>query len=133
MLKYKIDKTLNIIFVQPEENFRLEQILMHIDELAIDPDYRQGINAIYDFSKVQHVEGDLTALMAVAGRMEDSTIIKKSSNVAIIVSNENMFRIFQGYCLMASSSVVQYQLFWDKEIDLALHFVKCKQLPSFDG
>ena len=74
----------------------------------------------------------MQALMAVAGRMEDKSIIKKGSNVSIIVNNENMYRIFQGYCLMASSSLVKYQLFWSREQDLALHFVNCPHMPIID-
>lgn len=132
MLRYKIDKQLNIIFVQPEGDFRLEQILMHIDQLAVDPDFRQGVNGLYDFTAASHVEGDLEALMAVAGRMEDQSIIKKPSKVAIVVSNENLYRIFQGYCLMASSSVVQYKLFWQADIADALLFINCPEMPTID-
>jgi hypothetical protein len=132
MLKYKIDKTLDVIFVQPEGDFRLEQILMHIDELAVDSDFRLGVNALYDFTAAEHVEGDLEALMAVAGRMEDQRIISKGSRVSIVVNNENMYRIFQGYCLMASSSLVKYQLFWLADMPQALDFIECERMPAID-
>lgn len=132
MLIYKIDKELNVIFVQPKGNFKLEHILGHINELATDPDFRQGINAIYDFSATKHVEGDLDALMSVASRMEDQSIISKGSKVSIIVNNENMHRIFQGYSLMASSSLVKYKLFWLAEMPEALSYVDCRGVPEID-
>lgn len=130
MLSYKIDHKLGIIYVKPKGDFKLDDILSHINQLALDPDFKLGVNAFYDFTEVNSVDGSLDCLMKVANRMEDHDIITEPSHVSIVVSNENLHRIFEGYSLMVSSSLVKYQIFWQEQMAQAMAWVDLKELPE---
>ena len=130
MLSYKIDDSLEIIYVKPKGDFRLDDILSHINQLAVDPEFKLGVNAFYDFTEVEHVEGNLECLLKVANRMEDHEVITLGSNVSIVVANKNIYRIFEGYCLMVSNSLVKYRIFWQEEMAEAMQWVNLKELPN---
>ena len=91
------------------------------------------MNGLYDFSLVEHVTGDLQALLTAAATIEDPSQVLSPARVAIVVSQKehNLYKIFQGYCIMASDSVVEYKLFTLSTYQQALEFIGLHQLPDF--
>lgn len=91
------------------------------------------MNGLYDFSLVEHVNGNLQALLTTAETIEDRNLIMSPARVAIVVSHQehNLYKIFQGYCIMASDSAVEYKLFTLSTYQDALEFVGLDEIPDF--
>ena len=132
-MHYRIDKAQNIVLAKIDQDFTFDELLAHLKELLQDKDFVPGMNGLYDFSLVEHVTGDLQALLATAETMEDDRQVTTPANVAIVVQhqNHNLHKIFQGYCIMASDSLVQYQLFTLSTYDEALAYVGLTAKPEF--
>ena len=121
-LDYKIHKDWQLIVCKPTHDFSFEQLFEHLQTLITDKQFSPGLNGLYDFCQVDHVSGDLTALLQTAKNMENRNIITDQANVAIVVKSEDcaLYKIFKGYCLMASNSLVNYRLFSrDQTVDIA--------------
>jgi len=132
-MHYKINKAQNIVLCKPQQDFSFEQLFAHLQQLLEDPDFYPGINGFYDFSAVEHVTGDLEALMKTAETIEDKVLLPLASKVAIVVQAQkhNLYKIFEGYCLMASSSNVKYKLFTLASYSDALSYVELEDQPRF--
>lgn len=132
-MHYRIDNALNLVLCKRDEDFTFEQLLAHLRTLLSDNNFKPGMNGLYDFSLVEHVTGDLQALLATAETIEDRNQVLSPARVAIIVSDQdhNLFRIFEGYCIMASDSVVEYKLFTLSTYQNALKFIGLDELPVF--
>lgn len=130
---YKICTEQNLVACKPESDFSFQQLFEHLKELLNDHHFKLGMNGFYDFSLVNHVTGNLQALIDTAETMEDKTVISEPANIAIIVNDVDchMFKVFEGYCLMASSSLANYQLFTTETYNKALHFVGLNKQPDF--
>lgn len=103
----------NMLFAQAEGIILFEDIVDHYQILFTEPDFFVGIPAIYDFSKVTKVSGDIGHFELIAKEMGDSKIINKSSWVAIIVSPENqsMNTVFNAYSQMMDYTLMSVQVF----------------------
>ena len=132
-MHYRIDNALNLVLCKREEDFTFEQLLTHLRTLLSDNNFRPGMNGLYDFSLVEHVNGDLQALLTTAQTIEDPNLLLSPARVAIVVSHEdhNLYKIFQGYCIMASDSVVEYKLFTLSSYQEALEFIGLNARPDF--
>ena len=130
---YKINSEQNLVACKPEHDFSFQQLFEHLNKLLSDPEFKLGMNGLYDFTLVKHVSGDLQALLNTAETMEDPNVISKPANIAIIVESLDchMFKVFEGYCLMASSSLATYKVFTKDTYSQALSFVDLDQLPKF--
>lgn len=115
------------------QDFTFEQLFEHLQTLIADKDFEHGMNGLYDFSLVEHVNGDLQALLKTAETMEDRNQILVPARVAIIVESKihNLYKIFQGYCIMASDAVVSYQLFSQSNYQDALDYLGLTEKPIF--
>ena len=132
-MHYRIDNALNLVLCKREEDLTFEQLLAHLRTLLSDTNFKPGMNGLYDFSLVDHVTGDLQALLTTAATVEDPNQVLSPARVAIVVSQQehNLYKIFQGYCIMASDSVVEYKLFTLSTYQEALEFIGLHQLPDF--
>lgn len=131
-MHYQIDKEQNIVLCKTTLDFTFEQLLSHLQTLLSDPKFIPGMNGLYDFSQVEHVNGDLQALLVTAETMEDTDQVSTPAKVAIVVNHKehNLHKIFQGYCIMASSSIVNYKLFTLATYQLALEYVDLTEQPE---
>lgn len=131
-MHYRIDKEQNIVLCKMQLDFTFEQLLSHLQTLLLDPDFTPGMNGLYDFSAVEHVNGDLQSLLTTAETMEDTKQISVPAKVAIVVNHKghNLHKIFQGYCIMASDSLVSYQLFTLSSYRDALNYVGMADQPT---
>lgn len=133
-MNYKIDKNAGVIACKQVEDFSFEQLFEHLQSLLSDPEFYLGINGLYDFTEVEHVTGMLQPLLETAKTMEDPSIISEPGRVAIIVRDKqhSLYKIFEGYCLMASNSLVKYKLFTKESYFEALEYLDLEAVPSFN-
>lgn len=110
----------NMLFAQAEGVILFEDIVDHYQLLFTKPNFFIGIPAIYDFSKVTKVSGDIGHFELIAQEMGDSTIINKPCSVAIIVSPENhsMNTIFNAYSQMMDYTLMSVQVFHNNKAAL---------------
>lgn len=132
-MDYEIDQQLGLVMCKPVENFSFEELLEHLQKLLQDSRFYPGMSGLYDFSLVDVVTGDISAFVNTAETASDHSTINEPTPVAIILDRNNkvMKGIFEGYCIMASSSLVDYRIFYNDDIAPALEFTKLTKLPSF--
>lgn len=130
-MKYYIDDSRDIIVCKSEGNFTFKQLFDHLHDLLQNEKFHHGINGLYDFSKTNHVEGHLEDLLSLTDEISDKSIITTQAQVAIILDkyNENMFKIFEGFVLMASSSLVNYRLFDHTQHNDVIEFLGIDSFP----
>ena len=84
---YKICTEQNLVACKPESDFSFQQLFEHLKELLNDHHFKLGMNGFYDFSLVNHVTGNLHALIDTAETMEDKTVISAPAPVNELVSS----------------------------------------------
>ncbi len=85
----------------------------HVDELMNDPDYYVGLNAVYDFTRVNSITGQVERFEQLAEEMSDEQIIDKTASTAILINRaqSSVRQMMQGYLLMTSGSNIDFRIF----------------------
>jgi len=106
-----------MLLAQAKGDILFENIVNHYELLFAQPDFFVGIPAIYDFTKVNKITGNLSYFEQTAQDMGNSNIINKPSYVAIVVSSENksMNDIFNAYSQMMDYTLMNVEIFHGKE------------------
>jgi len=128
---YKIYPELNVFVVKSAAKVTFEEMIIHVGDLMNDPSYKMGMNGYYDFSLLQQVDGNIDIFHQTAEAMNDQSVIYQSSKTAFILANDNesMKRIFHGYTIMTSQSLVDYRIFMLSDITMALNFLELSEVP----
>jgi len=128
---YKIYPELNVFVVKSVAKVTFEEMIIHVGDLMNDPFYKMGMNGYYDFSLLEQVEGNIDIFHQTAQAMNDQNVIYQSSKTAFILANvnESMRRIFHGYIIMTSQSLVDYRIFMSSDIAMALNFLDLAEVP----
>lgn len=60
----------------------------HVDVLMREPHYYVGLNAIYDFTKVNSISGEVGRFEQLAEEMSDDQVIDKTASTAILINRD---------------------------------------------
>lgn len=103
----------DMLIAQASGELSFEDIINHYKHLDDEVDFYIGISAIYDFSKVDKIQGDISHFEKIAADMGDSEIVNVASYVAIIVNEDNssMNAIFNAYCKMVDFTLMNAKVF----------------------
>jgi len=106
-----------MLLAQAVGDILFADILNHYKLLFTLPNFFIGIPAVYDFTKVTKITGNLSHFEQTAQDMGNSNIINKPSYVAIVVSSENksISSIFNAYSQMMDYTLMNVQIFHKKE------------------
>lgn len=106
-----------MLFAQATEEIVFEDIINHYQLLFTLPEFFVGIPAIYDFTKVTRITGNLSHFEQTAKDMGNSDIINVPCYVAIVVPPENksMNSIFNAYSLMMDYTLMNVGVFHENE------------------
>jgi hypothetical protein len=112
-IRYQIYEKLNLYVAKCSGDVTFQDIATHVDKLMNDKQYYVGINAIYDFTQVAHLHGEVATFEQLANRMSDQKVIPKVATTAIIINDEAtaVRAMMEGYLLMTSASNIDYQIF----------------------
>lgn len=114
-ISYQIEN--NMLHASAEGELLFEDIVAHYQDLFSSPDFYVGMPAIYDFSLVSKMSGDLSYFEKTAQDMGDASIINKDSFVAIIIpaDNKSLNGIFNAYSHMMDFTHMHVSIFHSKE------------------
>jgi len=131
-LAYKIYPELNVFLVKSSAIISFEDLIIHVGNLMDDNQFYTGINACYDFSMLEQLEGNIKAFRSTAEAMNDHNLIDKPARTAILVADNSLEinKIFQEYALMTSKSLIDYRVFTTSEISSLLKFLNLSKLPQ---
>lgn len=117
-ITYNIDN--RMLFAQAEGVILFEDIVNHYQLLFTQPNFFVGIPAIYDFTNVTRMSGDISHFEQIAQEMGDNKIIDKPSYVAIIVSpdNKSINTIFNAYSQMMDYTLMNVKVFHESSAAL---------------
>ena len=112
-LEYKIYIELNLFVAVCKGNISFADLHDHVSELMQDPHYYVGLNAIYDFTQVQSIAGEVERFEQLAEEMSDEQIIDKTASTAILINRaqSSVRQMMQGYLLMTSGSNIDFRIF----------------------
>jgi len=110
-----------MLLAKADGDLLFEDIVEHYELLFTHPEFFVGIPAVYDFTQVIKITGDLSHFEQTVKDMGDNNIITEPSYVAIIVSPENtsMNTIFSAYSQMMDYTLMSVQVFHNKDEALA--------------
>jgi len=123
----------NLFAVKTSRTISFEDIIVHVGNLMAEDDYSVGQNAFYDFSQLQNITGSSNTFFETAKAMNDHSIISEPAKTAILVADNatSINKVFQGYVLMTSESLIDYRIFKVSEIDKLLAFLEIQKTPIF--
>lgn len=126
MTSNKIHFTLtdNILFATASGELAFLDIINHYHELFDSPEFVMPTPAIYDFTNVSRVTGELSDFEKIASDMGNSQIVSQPCYVAIVLQEDNksINSIFNAYCRMMDYTFMNVTIFHD--IDKALNWIK---------
>lgn len=116
-ITFEIDNKRKLVLAQAIGDLRYKDIVDHYQQLFKDPDFFQGIGALYDFSGVPRMKGDLNYFVQIAREMADTNIVRVKSKVAIMLLKDNisMNRIFNSYSQMMDYTLMHAKVFHDRD------------------
>ena len=76
-LPFTISPVENLIVVTAKGSLHFDDLISHVPEFMAHPDFRSGMNLIYDFTNVDSVDGDLTVLMESVESLDDENFISQ--------------------------------------------------------
>lgn len=108
----------SVLYARAKGEISFKDIVEHYQTLFSHPDFYVGIPALYDFSKVNKVVGDMAHFEQTAREMGDSNIIDKPCNVAIFVSAEHasVAKVFEAYSLMMDYTLMNVRVFYQHDL-----------------
>lgn len=132
VIQYQVYPDLNFFKACASGELTFEHIFQHVEEIINDPDYQTGMNGFYDFHRITRLTGNVEQFQAVAEDMSDHNIIDKQGCTSVVLpdDNDSMHNMMQGFILMASDSLIDYQVFHYRQWQQALLHVGLNQLPD---
>jgi len=108
----------SVLYANAQGEISFKVIVEHYQALFSHPDFFVGIPALYDFSNVNKVGGDMAHFEQTAREMGDSNIIDKPCNVAILVSAEHasVGKVFEAYSLMMDYTLMNVRVFYQHDV-----------------
>lgn len=133
-LDYQFFIKKNLFVVKSNTDITFEDIIVHVGNVMEDERFYLGINALYDFTRLERITGSVETFLATAEAMSDKTIINTPAKTAILVpdNNQSIYEVFHGYTLMTSASLIEYRIFTESQINSLLAFLELDSLPVFD-
>ncbi len=114
-ISYQIEN--NMLQAKAEGELLFEDIVAHYQHLFSLPGFYVGMPAIYDFSMVSKISGDLSYFEKTAQDMGNASIIDKDSFVAIVIpaDNKSLNGIFNAYRHMLDFTFMHVNIFHSKD------------------
>ena len=106
-----------ILYAEATDELHFDDIINHYQVLFTDVEFAVGIPALYDFSKVSHIEGKMEDFEKIAKDMGDKDIITSKAHVAIVVdsANDTVANVFNAYSQMMDYTQMDVKVFYSKE------------------
>ncbi len=113
------------MFGRVNGSINFDDMVAHIDSVARNPDFSEGMNSFYDLSDCTNITGDVRELTQLAHVLNDSEFIQNPSKTAVVVPDDNrkICKLAQGLVLMVSKSKIDHRLFKLSEVESACAFV----------
>lgn len=111
----------SVLYANAQDEISFKDIVEHYQTLFSHPDFFVGIPALYDFSKVNKIVGDMEHFEQTAREMGDSNIIDKPCNVAILVcaDNRSVAQVFEAYSLMMDYTLMNVRVFYQRDMAIS--------------
>jgi len=111
----------SVLYGNAQDEILFKDIVEHYQALFSHPDFFVGIPALYDFSKVNKIVGDMEHFEQTAREMGDSNIIDKPCNVAILVcaDNRSVAQVFEAYSLMMDYTLMNVRVFYQRDMAIS--------------
>lgn len=129
---YRINKEANLILAKAFDEVPFEDVLLFVQCLLADPDYRDGMNLLYDARCVTGMKGEITSYQAAATIVSDQTLLTVPARTAVLVVNDDpkLMAYVDGYALMASSSMVEHKGFEERQIGELVAYLQLNEFPE---
>lgn len=122
---YRIIKSEGAVFANVTGAIDFEDMVAHMDKLANDTDYTEGMNSYYDLTDCINVSGDVKALTGLVHALTNPQFIVHPSKTAVVVPDDNvkLFKLAEGLVKMVSKSKIEHRLFKKSDLKSACQFV----------
>ena len=117
-MEYCIYPKLGLFVTVCRGDISFESLHEHVELLMRDPHYYVGLNAIYDFSRVNSISGEVGRFEQLAEEMSDDQVIDKTASTAILINRNqaSVRQMMQGYLLMTSASNIDFRIFDETQV-----------------
>lgn len=114
MIEFSVEAD-GIVYANAKGQLSFMDIIKHYGVLFEHPDFYVGIPAIYDFSKVNQIIGQMSDFEKITQDMANSNIIDKPCYVAIVVDKncQSVVDIFKAYAYMMDYTQMNVSVFFD--------------------
>ena len=118
----------NLIIVSPWGEMSFEDLVGHVDDFMAHPDFRSGMNIIYDLSSVTSLEGKLQTLMESTESLNCSDFIPVPAKTVFYVhDNISIARVLEGFCIMTRYTRIPH--FVAESMSEAFNILEVEQAP----
>ena len=112
---------LNLLVVRVQGALKFEELVWHPQVFMADPQFKSGLNILYDMSEVEQVDGDLELLYSTMENLSDPEFIPVPAKTVFLIGAEDLSlkRIFSGIAIMSRDTRVQHFVYSSFEESLA--------------
>ena len=130
-IKYKVFPELNLVLAVAAGQVDFEDTLRLIYCLAEEPNFKIGMNLLYDVRHVTGVKGNPENFQKAADYVSDPDIVREYAKTAFLLDdNSTSVKAYvEGYILMVSASRVEHRAYLQRDLSKLLIFLGIDELP----